>query len=81
MNSDNGLYAHSIFLYTREYSRSKGETGGSNHMYTAVPLKNTKLQRGYKYYLNLHWKNPEASLAPDMTGSKYIILEKNKTGL
>ena len=81
MNSDNGTYVHSIYLYCRIYSRSRGETGGSNHMYTAVPLKNTKLQRGYKYYLNLHWKNPEASLAPDMTGSKYIILEKNKTGL
>lgn len=81
MNSDNGQYVHSIYLYTRMYSRSRGETGGSNHMYTAVPLKNTKLQRGYKYYLELNWKNPEASLAPDTSGSKYIILEKNKTGL
>ena len=83
MNSDcdYNQYVHSIYLYTRMYSRSRGETGGSNHMYTAVPLKNTKLQRGYKYYLELNWKNPEASLAPDMTGSKYIILEKNKTGL
>jgi hypothetical protein len=81
MNSDNGIYVHSIYLYTRIYSRSKGETSGSNHMYTAVPLQNTKLQRGYTYYLSLNWKNPDASLWPDMSGSKYIILGYGKTGL
>ena len=81
MNSDNGLYVHSIYLYTRIYSRSKGETSGSNHMYVVYPLQNTKLQRGWKYYLNLYWKNPEASLWPDTSGKSYIILGEGKTGL
>ena len=81
MNSDNGPYGHSIFLYSRIYSRSRNSTSGSNHMYVVYPLQNTKLLRGYTYYLNLYWKNPDASLWPDMSGSKYIILGYGKTGL
>lgn len=49
-------------------------------MYVAAPPQNTKLQRGYTYYLNLNWKNPEASLAPDLSGSRYYILAYGKTG-
>jgi hypothetical protein len=81
MNSDNGEYVHSIYLYTRMWSKSKNSSGGSNHMYVAAPPQNTKLQRGYTYYLNLYWKNPDASLWPDTSGSRYIILGYGKTGL
>ena len=81
MNYDNGPYGHPVFLYTREYSRSRSGTSGSQHMYAATPTQNTKLQRGYTYYLNLNWKNPEASLWPDTSGSKYIILGYQRTDL
>ena len=92
MNNDNGPYVHSIYLYSRMWSRSKQKKydsgdknaspiSGSNHMYVAAPPQNAKLQRGYTYYLNLYWKNPEASLAPDLSGSSYVILAYGKTGL
>ena len=81
MNYDNGPYGHTVFLYTREYSRSRNSTSGSQHMYWATPLQNTKLLRGYTYYLNLAYKNPDASVWPDMSGSRYIILGYQKTGL
>ncbi len=74
MNSDRSEYVHTIYLYCREYSKSRGKDEGSNHMYTAAPLQNTKLQNGYTYYLSLNWINPDASLAPDTSGNKYIIL-------
>ena len=50
-------------------------------MYAATPTVNTKLQRGYTYHLNVNWVNPDASLWPDQSGSKYIILGQGKTGL
>lgn len=80
MNSDNGIYVHSLYLYSRIWQKSKNSSTGSNHIYVAAPPQNAKLQRGYTYYLNLNWKNPDASLAPDNSG-KYIILSKGKTGL
>lgn len=77
----NNQYMHSLFLYTRIWSKSRNKSTGSQNIYVAAPPQNTKLQRGYTYYLNLNWKNPDASLAPDYSGSKYYILEKGKTGL
>jgi hypothetical protein len=81
MNSMTGVAGHPVFLYTREYSRSRSAVSGSNHMYAATPTVNTKLQRGYTYHLNVNWVNPDASLWPDMSGSRYIILGYQKTGL
>jgi hypothetical protein len=77
---------HPVYLYTRMFSRSKYEQGkdpveGSQHMFAATPTVNTKLQRGYTYHLNVNWVNPDASLWPDMSGSRYIILGQGKTGL
>ena len=53
MNSDNGVYVHAFYLYTRIWNTRKNESSGSNHMYVATPLQNTKLLRGYTYYLKL----------------------------
>lgn len=80
MNSDNGPYVHAFYLYTRIWNTRKNESSGSNHMYVATPLQNTKLLRGYTYYLNLHWKNPEATIDPIKTGH-YVILGYGKTHL
>ena len=80
MNSDNGVYVHAFYLYTRIWNTRKNESSGSNHMYVATPLQNTKLLRGYTYYLNLHWKNPEATIDPIKTGH-YVILGYGKTHL
>ena len=81
MNSINNAYGYPIFLYTREYSRSRNAISGSQNMYAAAPTQNVKLQRGYTYYLNLYWKNPYASLDPDKSGARYIILAENQTNL
>ena len=80
MNSDNGIYVHSLYLYTRIWNTKKNESSGSNHMYVAAPPQNAKLQRGYTYYLNLYWKNPEATIDPVKTGH-YVVLGYGKTGL
>lgn len=80
MNSDNGIYVHAFYLYTRIWNTRKNESSGSNHMYVAAPLQNTKLLRGYTYYLNLHWTNPEATIDPVKTGH-YVVLGYGKTGL
>jgi hypothetical protein len=81
MNSMTPPAGHPVYLYTREYSRSRKEVSGSQHMFAATPTVNTKLQRGYTYHLNVNWVNPDASLWPDMSGSRYIILGQGKTGL
>jgi hypothetical protein len=80
MNRDNSEYVHSLYIYSRIWQKSKGENKGSNHMYVVAPPQDTKLLRGYTYYLNLNWKNPEASLWPDTSGH-YVILGYLKTGL
>ena len=80
MNSDDGEYMHSIFLYTRIWQKSKNKSTGSNHMYVVSPPQYTILQRGYTYYLTMTWKNPDATLDPDQTG-RYVILGYGKTGL
>ena len=77
--SPTNVYGYPIFLYTREYSRSRGATSGSQNMYAAAPTQNAKLLRGYTYHLNLYWKNPYASLDPDKSGTRYIILAENQT--
>jgi hypothetical protein len=43
MNSINNAYGYPIFLYTREYSRSKTAISGSQNMYAAAPTQNVKL--------------------------------------
>lgn len=90
MNSMTGVAGHPVFLYTREYSRSRKEVSGSNHMYAATPTVNTKLQRGYTYHLNVNWVNPGAMLAnaslteQDFLNNhteSYAILAEGKTSL
>ena len=49
-------------------------------MYVVVPLKDTKLHKGWTYYLSLNWINPDASIYPD-TSKKYVVLGYKKTGL
>lgn len=63
MNTMKQPAGHPVYLYTREYSRSRKEVSGSQHMYAATPTVNTKLQRGYTYHLNVNWVNPGAMLA------------------
>lgn len=79
--SPTNVYGYPIFLYTREYSKSRSNVSGSQNMYAAAPTQNVKLLRGYTYHLNLYWKNPYASLDPDKSGEKYIILAENQTNL
>lgn len=81
MNADNGLYMHSVFLYSRIWNTQKNESSGSNHMYVVSnPPQNTKVQMGITINLVIDWINPEATLQPDNTGH-YVILSENNTGL
>jgi hypothetical protein len=73
MNLMTGVAGHPVFLYTREYSRSRREVSGSNHMYAATPTVNTKLLMGYTYHLNVNWVNPGAMLADEnLTESDFL---------
>lgn len=81
MNADNGLYMHSVFLYSRIWNTQKNESSGSNHMYVVSnPPQNTKIQMGITINLIIDWINPEATLQPDNSGH-YVILSENNTGL
>lgn len=90
MNSMTGVASYPVYLYTREYSRSRREVSGSQNMYAATPTVDTKLLRGYTYHLNVNWVNPGAMLADenltvsdflDNHTESYAILAKGKENL
>ena len=80
MSTDKDTNNPAIYLYSRIWRRSTGETEGSTGIYRVYPLQNTILAENGTYTLVLYSVSPRATLDPDQTGD-YVILDLGKENL